>query len=53
MSVCQLDSMNIQENRIDIRIDIEQFCLRMCKAAKSYYDNQNLGKNTLQYAYGP
>ena len=52
MSVCQLDSMNMQENRIDIRIDIEQFCLRMCKAAKSYYDNQNLGKNTLQYAYG-
>ena len=27
MSVCQLDSMNIQENRIDIRIDIEQFCM--------------------------
>ena len=35
MSVCQLDGTNVQENGIDIRIDIEQFCLRMCKAAKS------------------
>ncbi len=49
MSVCQLDSMNIQENRIDIRIDIEQFCLRMCKAAKSYYDKVNLEKDFSLY----
>ena len=49
MSVCQLDSMNIQENRIDIRIDIEQFCLRMCKAAKSYYDQVNLEKDFSLY----
>ena len=49
MSVCQLDSMNIQENGIDIRIDIEQFCLRMCKAAKSYYDKVNLEKDFSLY----
>ena len=49
MSVCQLDSMNMQENRIDIRIDIEQFCLRMCKAAKSYYDKVNLEKDFSLY----
>ena len=49
MSVCQLDSMNIQENGIDIRIDIEQFCPRMCKAAKSYYDKVNLEKDFSLY----
>ena len=49
MSVCQLDSMNILENRIDIRIDIEHFCLRMCKAAKSYYDKVNLEKDFSLY----
>ena len=46
MSVCQLD---IQENGNDIRIDIEQFCLRMCKAAKSYYDKVNLEKDFSLY----
>ena len=49
MSVCQLDSMNVKENGIDIRIDIEQFCLRMCKAAKSYYDKVNLEKDFSLY----
>ena len=49
MSVCQLDSTNVQENGIDIRIDIEQFCLRMCKAAKSYYDKVNLEKDFSLY----
>jgi len=49
MSVCQLDSMNIQENGNDIRIDIEQFCLRMCKAAKSYYDKVHLEKDFSLY----
>ena len=49
MSVCQLDSMNVQENGTDIRIDIEQFCLRMCKAAKSYYDKVNLEKDFSLY----
>ena len=41
--------MNIQESGIDIRIDIEQFCLRMCKAAKSYYDKVNLEKDFSLY----
>ena len=49
MSVCQLDSMNIQENGNDIHIDIEQFCLRMCKAAKSYYDKVHLEKDFSLY----
>ena len=49
MSVCQLESMNIQENGNDIRIDIEQFCLRMCKAAKSYYDKVHLEKDFSLY----
>lgn len=49
MSVCQLDSMNIQENGNDVHIDIEQFCLRMCKAAKSYYDKVHLEKDFSLY----
>ena len=49
MSVCQLDSMNIQENGNDIHIDIEQFCLRMCKAAKSYYGKVHLEKDFSLY----
>ncbi|WP_330663305.1 hypothetical protein, partial [Coprococcus sp. AM100_B19A] len=49
MSVCQLESMNIQENGNDIRIDIEQFCLRMCKAAKNYYDKVHLEKDFSLY----
>ena len=49
MSVCQLESMNIQENGNDIRIDIEQFCLRMCMAAKSYYDKVHLEKDFSLY----
>ena len=49
MSVCQLESMNIQENGNDIRIDIEQFCRRMCKAAKSYYDKVHLEKDFSLY----
>lgn len=36
-SICQLDSTQITDNQTDIRIDIEQFCLRMCRAAKNYY----------------
>ena len=36
-SVCQLDSTQTTDNQTDIRIDIEQFCRRMCSAAKSYY----------------
>ena len=36
-SLCQLDSSRQQEGVTDIRIDIEQFCRRMCQAARSYY----------------
>lgn len=32
-SVCHFDS-----NEHEIRIDIEQFCLRMCKAGRAYYE---------------
>ena len=41
-----------QADRSDIRIDIEQFCLRMCQAAKSYYDQVHKEKKfqPLQYA---
>lgn len=37
-SICQLDKSSVQDGTMDIRIDIEQFCLRMCRAARSYYD---------------
>ena len=33
-SLCELDRTRGQADRSDIRIDIEQFCLRMCQAAK-------------------
>lgn len=36
-SVCQLNNDTFRPNQTDIRIDIEQFCQRMCRAAKSYY----------------
>jgi len=38
-SVCQLDQGSSTNGITDIRIDIEQFCLRMCQAARSYYDS--------------
>ena len=37
-SVCQLEQAALHSHGLDIRIDIEQFCLRMCRAARSYYD---------------
>ena len=37
-TLCELDRTRGQADRSDIRIDIEQFCLRMYQAAKSYYD---------------
>ena len=36
-SVCGLNSSSIQDDLTDIRIDIKQFCIRMCQAAKKYY----------------
>lgn len=38
-SICQQEKVvTINGNRMDIRIDIEQFCWRMCQAARSYYE---------------
>lgn len=37
-SICQLDQAIRDTDGMDIRIDIEQFCLRMCQAAKNYYN---------------
>lgn len=36
-SVCDVDKTEVRDGLTDIRIDIEQFCLRMCRAAKKYY----------------
>lgn len=37
-SICQQEKVvTVHGNRMDIRIDIEQFCWRMCRAARSYY----------------
>ena len=37
-SVCQLDRISSANSLTDIRIDIEQFCRRMCRAARAYYE---------------
>jgi len=37
-SVCQMEQEPEEDGVVDIRIDIEQFCLRMCRAARSYYE---------------
>lgn len=37
-SVCKMAEDQIPSDNENIRIDIEQFCLRMCKAARSYYN---------------
>ena len=36
-SVCQLDQTSAINGIMDIRIDTEQFCLRMCQAANTIY----------------
>lgn len=36
-SVCDRDNTQQSDDGVDIRIDIEQLCLRMCKAAREYY----------------
>lgn len=48
-SLCELDRARRRTDRTDIRIDIEQFCLRMCQAAKSYYDQFHREKNFSLY----
>lgn len=38
-SICQSERfVTVNGDRTDIRIDIEQFCWRMCQAARSYYE---------------
>lgn len=44
-SVCRLDTAGQVNGSMDIRIDIEQFCLRMCQAAKSYYEKTHQEKS--------
>lgn len=48
-SVCQLDQAAIHSDGMDIRIDIEQFCLRMCQAARNYYDDVHKEKDFSLY----
>lgn len=38
-ALCTLDWSGIQKETADTRIDIEQFCLRMCRAARHYYNS--------------
>lgn len=44
-SVCDSGGEKPDADLLDIRIDIEQFCLRMCKAAKSYYNSSHTEKD--------
>ena len=44
-SLCHLDAANEDGPTMDIRIDIEQFCLRMCKAAINYYNLEGVSKD--------
>lgn len=37
-SLCSFDTEQVTDGVTDIRIDIEQFCLRMCRAARDYYE---------------
>lgn len=48
-SVCGLDQAVIQGDSLDVRIDIEQFCLRMCRAARNYYESASLQKEFALY----
>ena len=48
-SVCGFDSAQQNGDSLDIRIDIEQFCLRMCRAARKYYDDFHTEKDFSLY----
>jgi len=37
-SICQCPKKQKQSDEKDIRIDIQEFCLRMCQAARNYYE---------------
>ena len=44
-SVCQLDRISSDNSLTDIRIDIEQFCQRMCRAVRAYYEAEHTEKD--------
>lgn len=44
-SVCQFSGNRKQDSDKDIRIDIQEFCLRMCRAARNYYENTRYEKD--------
>lgn len=48
-SVCQLDKMSSDNDLTEIRIDIEQFCRRMCQAARAYYEAAHTEKDFSLY----
>lgn len=48
-SVCQMDQTSSSNGMTDIRIDIEQFCSRMCQAAKHFYQKESREKNFSLY----
>ena len=48
-SVCQLDQTTMNSDGMDIRIDIEHFCRRMCLAAKNYYNAVDTEKDFSLY----
>lgn len=48
-SVCQQGKSGGRNGNADIRIDIGQFCQRMCQAAKSYYDAVHQDKDFSLY----
>lgn len=48
-SLCRMNSPEIQDDDRDIRIDIEQFCLRMCRAARAYYEAVHAEKDFSLY----
>lgn len=48
-SVCQLDRTSSANSLTDIRIDIEQFCRRMCRAARAYYEAVHTEKDVNLY----
>lgn len=48
-SVCQMKKEKGSLDGQDIRIDIEQFCLRMCQAARNYYEATHMEKDFSLY----
>jgi len=48
-SLCSFDVSETNGEITDIRIDIEQFCLRMCAAARNYYESCHTEKDFSLY----